>query len=273
MQPLPQPAPYKNPHHNPPSHFSPISDNPPSRFPDNPAAQANFSPISDLSSHLTSTQDEIKEPMNSMMTLTEPTSIMTEFPPESPARDVPPMSHFNWNFGYFDGIAESLDVLTRTGGVNAQLDQLLSSFLSGTETEIPLDSAFKAIPPHDSENGLFRIPTSNEVPLDGIHSGPPPSKSVWKKFTEARWNDLAQTYKDESFKLPRPNVINRYVNAYMSGLNQHIPFLHLPTLDLDSLELARLLALCSVGALYCFERSHARKLHSVAVALVSQVIL
>jgi hypothetical protein len=31
------------------------------------------------------------------------------------------------------------------------------------------------------------------------------------------------------------------------------------------------MALCSIGALYCFERDHATKLHSIAVTLVMQV--
>src|SRR5271170_3269172 len=78
-------------------------------------------------------------------------------------------------------------------------------------------------------------------------------------------------FQDGSFKVPRPNVINRYANAYISSLNQHIPFLHLPTLDFDQLEVSQLMALCSIGALYCFERDHATKLHSIAVTLVMQV--
>jgi hypothetical protein len=32
------------------------------------------------------------------------------------------------------------------------------------------------------------------------------------------------------------------------------------------------MALCSIGALYCFERDHATKLHSIAVTLVMQVM-
>ena len=58
----------------------------------------------------------------------------------------------------------------------------------------------------------------------------------------------------------------------MAGMNQHIPFLHIPTLDLNEMELSQLLSLCSVGALYCFEKEHARKLHSIASSLVAQVV-
>jgi hypothetical protein len=63
-------------------------------------------------------------------------------------------------------------------------------------------------------------------------------------------------------------MINRYVGAYITGLNQHLPILHLPTLDLNEMELPLLLALSSIGALYCFEDEHARKLHSIAADLL-----
>jgi hypothetical protein len=59
----------------------------------------------------------------------------------------------------------------------------------------------------------------------------------------------------------------------MAGMNQHIPFLHIPTLDLNEMELSQLLSICSVGALYCFEKEHARKLHSIASGLLAQVFL
>ena len=72
-------------------------------------------------------------------------------------------------------------------------------------------------------------------------------------------------------KLPRVNAINRYINAYISGLNQHIPFLHLPTLDLNELEIPRLLAMCSLGALYCFEKEHARRLHIASMVFLRDV--
>ena len=75
----------------------------------------------------------------------------------------------------------------------------------------------------------------------------------------------------EGFKLPGINAINQYVSAYISGLNQHIPFLHLPTLNLNDLEMARLLAICSLGALYCFEKENARKLHIAAMAVLKYV--
>jgi len=57
----------------------------------------------------------------------------------------------------------------------------------------------------------------------------------------------------------------------MTGLNQHIPFLHLPTLDLNRLELYEVLALSSIGAVYCFEEEHAEMAHQIAVDLLGKV--
>jgi hypothetical protein len=67
-------------------------------------------------------------------------------------------------------------------------------------------------------------------------------------------------------------VINLYMSAYMSGLNQHLPFLHLPSLDLNEMGLPLLLSICSIGALYCFEKEQARKLHEAASKLLAEVV-
>jgi len=58
----------------------------------------------------------------------------------------------------------------------------------------------------------------------------------------------------------------------MTSLNQHLPVLHQPTLDLNEMKLPLLLVLSSIGALYCFEGEHARKLHSISAVLLYEVI-
>ena len=75
----------------------------------------------------------------------------------------------------------------------------------------------------------------------------------------------------EPFQLPRVAAINQYVSAYISGLHQHIPFLHLPTLNLNELEMPKLLAMCSLGALYCFEKEHAKRLHVASMEFLKHV--
>lgn len=75
----------------------------------------------------------------------------------------------------------------------------------------------------------------------------------------------------EGFQLPPVNAINRYVNAYISRLNHHIPFLHLPTLSLNDMEIPKLLSMCSLGALYCFEKENANKLHTASMLFLRHV--
>lgn len=75
----------------------------------------------------------------------------------------------------------------------------------------------------------------------------------------------------EGFRLPAVGVLNLYTSAYMSGLNQHLPFLHLPSLDLNQMDVALLLSICSIGALYCFEKELARKLHEAANVFLTEV--
>src|SRR5271168_580717 len=75
----------------------------------------------------------------------------------------------------------------------------------------------------------------------------------------------------EEFALPKVSTINRYASAYISGLHQHIPFLHLPTFNLNEIEIPRLLAICSLGALYCFEKEMAQKLHVASMVFLGHV--
>lgn len=49
--------------------------------------------------------------------------------------------------------------------------------------------------------------------------------------------------------------------------------MHLPTLNLNELEIARLLAICSLGALCCLEKEIARMLHVASMACLKHVCL
>jgi len=89
------------------------------------------------------------------------------------------------------------------------------------------------------------------------------TKAKQKRYLQGEYHDL---------RVPRADIINRYVGAYIAGLHQHLPVLHLPTLDLNEMELPLLLALSGIGALYCFEDEDARKLHSISADLLYEVI-
>jgi hypothetical protein len=118
-----------------------------------------------------------------------------------------PLFDFNWNdFSHFDEINQSLDVLNQNDDVNAQLDQLMNmNFLSELDMEQRsspvLDGSSAICPP----NTLSRIPTSQDIPVKGIHSFPPPSKYTWKKLLEWRWQELNDQLSLEVFPVVHVN--------------------------------------------------------------------
>jgi hypothetical protein len=111
---------------------------------------------------------------------------------------VPPFLSSQYNdFGYFDEINYGLDILNQSNDFNATLDQMMNmSFLSDfpaarrSTAFSPLPDEFQSTGGQNSSDPLFRIPTSDDVPVDGIHTGPPPSKHAWKNLVEARWIEL-----------------------------------------------------------------------------------
>jgi hypothetical protein len=71
------------------------------------------------------------------------------------------------------------------------------------------------------------------------------------------------------FVFPSRHTLNRFLEGYVSGFHENLPFLHLPTLSLTELSPELLLAMLAVGAHYRFEtnRGHALWYAAKAVAL------
>lgn len=71
------------------------------------------------------------------------------------------------------------------------------------------------------------------------------------------------------FVFPSRHTLNRFLEGYISGFHEHLPFLHLPTLSPIDLSSELLLAILAVGAQYRFEtnRGHALWYATKAVAL------
>jgi hypothetical protein len=71
------------------------------------------------------------------------------------------------------------------------------------------------------------------------------------------------------FIFPSRHTLNRFLEGYVSGFHEHLPFLHLPTLAPTELSPELLLAILAVGAHYRFEtnRGHALWYATKAVAL------
>lgn len=72
--------------------------------------------------------------------------------------------------------------------------------------------------------------------------------------------------------LPPLPSINLYLTTYFNLFHHHLPFLHPVTFRPESTELALLLAILSIGALYNFEQEQAYTLHHGSKKLVNQFL-
>jgi hypothetical protein len=68
----------------------------------------------------------------------------------------------------------------------SNLDSTLASPAAVPGTPADVDAGSALCPP----NRVLRIPTSDDIPIRGIHSGPPPTTYTWKRLKEQNWNDL-----------------------------------------------------------------------------------
>jgi hypothetical protein len=112
---------------------------------------------------------------------------------ESP-NSLPMPSPFTWNdFTFFDELNNSLGVLNPTDDMQSQIDQLMSNMIpSGSATAWPSTPNVNNIQePQEALTPLFRIPTFAEVPIKGVHSGPPPTRSIEKKMDETAWKQMS----------------------------------------------------------------------------------
>ncbi|KAL5398517.1 hypothetical protein PMIN02_001384 [Paraphaeosphaeria minitans] len=74
------------------------------------------------------------------------------------------------------------------------------------------------------------------------------------------------------FKLPTRLALCRYLAAYINGFHEHMPFLHIPTMSVDSCSIELLLAIAAVGAQYTFEGEKGVDLFNVSRTIATHRI-
>lgn len=74
------------------------------------------------------------------------------------------------------------------------------------------------------------------------------------------------------FRLPTKLSLIRYIRAYTEGFHEHLPFLHLPTMDFEACATELVLAMAAVGAQYCFEPGKGVELFHAARAIANERI-
>lgn len=74
------------------------------------------------------------------------------------------------------------------------------------------------------------------------------------------------------FRLPTRLALCRYITAYINGFHEHMPFLHIPTMSVNSCSIELILALAAVGAQYTFEGEKGIELFNASKAIATHRI-
>lgn len=94
--------------------------------------------------------------------------------------------------------------------------------------------------------------SSNGGNGDG-RTGPP-----WKvssqdhRFIQSKLDEFSGVL-PKTFELPSRHTLSRFLEGYINGFHEHVPFLHIPTVQIVNLAPELILALAAIGAQYRFE--------------------
>ncbi|PSN72401.1 hypothetical protein BS50DRAFT_630437 [Corynespora cassiicola Philippines] len=83
-----------------------------------------------------------------------------------------------------------------------------------------------------------------------------------------RLNEFSTVVPPE-FILPSRLALCRYVAAYINGFHEHMPFLHIPTMSVDTCSIELVLAIAAVGAQYTFEGEKGVELFGASRAIAN----
>ncbi|KKY24488.1 putative c2h2 transcription factor [Phaeomoniella chlamydospora] len=76
----------------------------------------------------------------------------------------------------------------------------------------------------------------------------------------------------KDFVAPATHTLSRYLAGFITGFHEHLPFMHIPTLNVANLAPELVLALAAVGAQYRFENARGVELFYAAKAVVMEQI-
>lgn len=74
------------------------------------------------------------------------------------------------------------------------------------------------------------------------------------------------------FRLPTRLALCRYIAAYINGFHEHMPFLHIATMSIDTCSVELILAIAAVGAQYTFEGEKGVELFNASRAIATHRI-
>ncbi|KAF1950472.1 hypothetical protein CC80DRAFT_482554 [Byssothecium circinans] len=74
------------------------------------------------------------------------------------------------------------------------------------------------------------------------------------------------------FRLPTRLALCRYTAAYINGFHEHMPFLHIPSMSVDTCSIELILAIAAIGAQYTFEGEKGVELFNASRAIATRRI-
>jgi hypothetical protein len=69
------------------------------------------------------------------------------------------------------------------------------------------------------------------------------------------------------FKIVSRHALSRYMTGFIAGFHEHLPFLHLPSMSIETASVELVLALAAIGAQYCREPEKGLEIFKVAKAI------
>ncbi len=121
----------------------------------------------------------------------------------------------------------------------------------------------------DEQNLMESEPSPH---ADFLRVGPP-----WKissqdhRVIQNQLKEFASVLPDD-FTLPSRHTLSRYFEGYITGFNQHLPFLHIPSFSVTKFVPELILAIAAAGAQYRFESSKGNKLWYAAKSVANEQI-
>ncbi|KAH7412238.1 hypothetical protein DE146DRAFT_274033 [Phaeosphaeria sp. MPI-PUGE-AT-0046c] len=158
-----------------------------------------------------------------------------------------------------DSLVYNQDLLHTVDPTNAHNSSHIQAPVDEGYTLSRFGSRFPSLQPEDvAEGGVRKRPLA-----DISHRDRELIEYKLEQFSDAIPTD---------FKLPTRLALCRYIAAYITGFHEHMPFLHIPTLSVETCSIELILALAAIGAQYTFEGEKGVELFSVSRAIATQRI-
>ncbi|PWY90828.1 C2H2 type zinc finger domain protein [Aspergillus heteromorphus CBS 117.55] len=132
-----------------------------------------------------------------------------------------------------------------------------------SRADSPFRTWLPSVPPADQSLGSV---SDYEPPQ--ISRNPSPLK-VTEEQRQRLANSLEEyRYLIQDFVLPSRHTLTRYLTSFFAGFHTHLPFIHVPTLRINSRAPELILAFMTIGAQYRFEHRNAQRLFHAAKSIV-----